>query len=113
MGDGSKAVEEILKCVKKAIKNKNCELLVYGTRRKNLESLAKIGLTIEDAYDEMKELTYKNYVSGPVTDRDYPASDQLWIFNKKIAEEMFYIKFKIVRLNDNQLKVISFHIDEA
>ena len=46
MGDGSKAVEEILKCVKKAIKNKNCELLVYGTRRK------KSGIISKDWFDD-------------------------------------------------------------
>lgn len=82
-------------------------------RRKNLMTLARLGLTWEDVKEEMYELSRSDYVSGPSTDRDRPTADKLWVFKKCVLGEKIYIKFKIEYQIDNNLKVLSFHIDEV
>lgn len=81
-------------------------------RRKNLETLARLGITWLDAKAEIYELQERHYHRGPVTDRDIPESDLLWIFKKNVLGEIIYIKFKVIYQEDGQVKVISFHLDE-
>lgn len=84
----------------------------FVSRTKNIESLSQLGLTVSDIIDELNELTYADYRSGPVADRDFPDTDKLWIFKKKICNEVFYIKLKVEYQTNKRVKVLSFHIDE-
>lgn len=81
-------------------------------RRKNMRTLAQLGLTWEDAKDEIRLLSVKNYQKGPEIDRDRPKEDKFWIFKKKVCGEVIYIKFKVLYKVDGSLRVVSFHIDE-
>lgn len=81
-------------------------------RRKNLETLAMLGLTWEDAKAEIYTLTADDYFQGPSVDRNFPASDRLWVFKKRIDGESIYIKFKVLYMEDGSVRVVSFHIDE-
>jgi hypothetical protein len=81
-------------------------------RSKNMESLTQLGLVPSDIIDEINELTYADYISGPETDRDRPDDDKLWIFKKRVISEVFYIKLKVEYQTDKGVRVLSFHIDE-
>lgn len=81
-------------------------------RKKNLDTLAQLGISWEETKDEIYNLEEKDYFSGPEADRDDPSSDVLWIFKLRFAAQLLYIKFKIVHQEDGRVKVISFHIDD-
>lgn len=86
----------------------------YLVRRdKNIGTLSRLGLTLSDVCDTLSELAFANYVKGPETDRDDPASDKLWVFKQRVNEQTVYIKFKVEYQTNGQVKVISFHIDES
>ena len=80
-------------------------------RRKNMRSLALLGLTPYDAMDEIYNLTETDYISGPDIDRDNPSSDFFWKFKKQICGQIFYIKFKVLYQADGTVNLVSFHID--
>jgi hypothetical protein len=86
--------------------------IVFEDRMKNLDALAKLGLTKEDAYDEIYELSPDNYISGPSIDRDFPTEDKFWVFKKIVIGHLMYIKFKIVYLEDGRIKIVSFHMND-
>lgn len=109
MKSGENDVECLLKELRDAIDN---ERFIPVDRDKNLKTLAKLGLTWNDAKDEIYDLKYQNYVKGPEEDRDYPNEDKLWVFKKKILGETIYVKFKIQYLKNKEAKILSFHIDE-
>ena len=81
-------------------------------RKKNLKTLGDLGITWQDAKNEIYTIDEKNYYQGPMEDRDYPGSDLFWVFKKNIDGHSIYIKFKIVYQENKQLRVVSFHIDE-
>ncbi len=84
----------------------------FVNRRKNLNSLMSLGLKLIDVKEALNELTYTDYIRGPEIDRDFPSTDKLWIFKKRIINEIFYIKLKVEYQANGQVKVVSFHIDE-
>lgn len=81
-------------------------------RRKNLHTLALLGITWNDAKEEIYGLSASDYFQGPEVDRDFPSTDLFWMFKKNIDGQVIYIKFKILCLEDGSVKVVSFHIDE-
>lgn len=81
-------------------------------RHKNLLTLSRLGLTWEDAKDEIRTLSETDYHSGPSIDRDRPSSDLFWVFKKRVLGETLYIKFKVLYQEDGSVKIVSFHIDE-
>lgn len=86
---------------------------VFIPRRKNLQALASLGLSIKDAEIEILELEVSDYYKGPKRDLDKNRSGSIWEFKKNIDNFTFYIKLKID--NDNRvsiLKCLSFHEDE-
>ena len=103
-------VEKVLSDMKDAIRNGR---FYFVERTKNMNTLAELGILIHDVWDELLELDYTNYISGPETDRDDPFSDPLWIFKRTICDHMIYIKYKVEYQDDGTVKVISFHIDET
>lgn len=81
-------------------------------RTKNKNSLSQLGLLWQDVKEEIYQLTYDNYISGPDIDRNYPSTDKFWKFKKRIDEKVIYIKFKILYQDDRSVRLVSFHIDE-
>ena len=80
-------------------------------RSKNIRTLTNLGLTWEDAKEEIYKLGVNEYVSGPDADRDRPGTDDFWKFKKVISGFTIYIKFKVEYMNDGKVKVVSFHLD--
>lgn len=103
-------VEKILKDMRSAWRMNKIDLI---PRKKNMDTLALMGLLPSDAKDAMYGLTYSDYVKGPEEDRDDPQSDRLWVFKMKLDNQIIYIKFKILYQTDGSVKTLSFHIDET
>ena len=82
-------------------------------RKKNMQTLASLGLTWVDARSEIYSLQVADYFKGPEIDRDYPTTDKFWIFKKNVLGKVIYIKFKILYQSTGQVKLVSFHIDES
>lgn len=80
-------------------------------RYKNQNTLARLGIDWVSAKEEIYDLTEEDYYSGPEIDRKYPDGDFLWIFKKNVLGQIIYIKFKILYQENNEVKVLSFHID--
>ncbi len=78
------------------------------SRRKNLDSLAKLGLTKRNCKDEILGLSVVDYCAGPKPDKD--RSGQIWEFGKRISGRNVYIKLKIGQVGQQKIaKCISFH----
>ena len=101
-------IMSLLEKVKKLISGKKFD---FVPRRKNLQSLAKHGLTIKDAKDEILDLVTSNYYKGPKNDFDRPG--EIWEFKKEIDGTLFYIKIKIaIECGTEIVKCIGFHDDD-
>ena len=82
----------------------------FVPRRKNMQDLARYGLTITDAKNEILGLVADDYYKGPKRDLDANRPGDIWEFKKHIDGIVFYVKLKIVRENGQEiLKCISFH----
>lgn len=106
---GTEATQKILADLRSAI-DRSAVLPV--DRQKNRCTLARLGLTWQDAIEEMYTLTEAEYRRGPMLDRDDPSSDHFWEFKKRVCGESIYIKFKIMYNQNGTVKIVSFHIDE-
>ena len=85
----------------------------FVPRRKNMQALAKNGLTITDAKNEILGLVVGDYYKGPKQDLDSNRPGDIWEFKKNIDGMQFYVKVKIVKENgENILKCLSFHKDD-
>jgi hypothetical protein len=80
-------------------------------RRKNLESLAGLGLTRRNCKNEILSLSVADYCAGPKPDTD--KTGEIWEFGKTIDTREIYIKLKIARVGSERIaKCISFHLAE-
>ena len=80
-------------------------------RRKNMEDLAKLGLTRRNCFQEILSLSPTDYIGGPKPDKDKPG--QVWEFGKTITGMEIYIKLKIAGRGQFQIaKCLSFHLAE-
>lgn len=85
----------------------------FVPRRKNMQALAKNGLTITDAKNEILGLVVGDYYKGPKQDFDSDRPGDIWEFKKNIDGIQFYVKVKIVQENgEDILKCIGFHEDD-
>lgn len=85
----------------------------FVPRRKNMQALARAGLTIADVKAEILGLVVGDYYSGPKRDLDRRRSGQIWEFKKKTDGIPFYIKVKTDLENGEEvLKCLSFHEDD-
>ena len=81
------------------------------SRRKNLESLASLGLTKRNCKDEILGLSVSDFCAGPKPDRDRPG--EIWEFGKTIGAKEVYIKLKVAQVGTEKIaKCLSFHIAE-
>lgn len=84
----------------------------FVPRRKNMQALAKHGLTILDAKSEILGLVVGDYYKGPKQDLDPNKPGDIWEFKKNIDEIQFYVKIKIIQENgEDILKCLGFHED--
>lgn len=105
----SAEIQVVLEDMRKAI---DSERFLPINRKKNLDTLAHLGITWKDAKNEIYGLKETDYCKGPIIDRDSPSSDRFWVFKIRIESDMIYIKFKIVYQGDGHVRVVSFHLDE-
>lgn len=81
---------------------------IFVPRKKNLDTVSYLGITIPYVKTIFSQLTYKNYVNGPKKDKDRHGN-AIWEFGIHIQGEEIYIK-----LSDdfgfNKAKCISFHV---
>jgi len=77
-------------------------------RGKNIQALARLGLTKRNCREEILTLSVQDYCDGPKPDKDRPG--EIWEFGKLMEEREVYIKLKIARVKGVKLaKCISFH----
>ena len=81
-------------------------------RQETKPTLMMLGLTPQDAMDEVRNLHVDEYWSGPEDEIDQgrPPGD-IWVFKRKICGNIIYIKIKI-NTKRNMLIFVSFHTDK-
>lgn len=85
----------------------------FVPRRKNMQALARCGLSIADAKDEIMGLVVGDYYKGPKEDFDSTRPGEIWEFKKSIERIPFYVKVKIVQEGgEDVLKCLGFHEDD-
>lgn len=85
----------------------------FVPRRKNMLALARHGLTITDAKNEILGLVAVDYYKGPKQDLDPNRPGDIWEFKKNIDGIQFYVKIKITQENSEDiLKCLSFHEED-
>lgn len=83
----------------------------FVPRKKNIESLAKLGLNKKAAKSEILNLSVSDYCDGPKPDTD--RSGEVWEFGKEILGKEVYIKLKVAQVKGDKIaKCLSFHIAE-
>ena len=102
-------IQKILADMRAAIDNGKFQPI---NRKKNMDTLALLGLTWRDAKYEIYSLSERHYRRGPMEDRDDPESGFFWEFKKNVDGNVMYIKFKLMYQEDGRVKVVSFHLDE-
>jgi hypothetical protein len=104
-------IENFLNKVKSIVVNaSNFDLIL---RDKNIRDMATINFTTDDCRNEIMNLNYTNYESGPTDERDPNHKGTFWIFGKCINSYDFYIKLKIALKNGiEKVACLSFHIAE-
>jgi len=79
---------------------------------KNLKTLAKLEMTIDDVKKEILSLSVMDYCAGPL--KDPKIRGDVWIFKRVIQGEDIYIKLKLWgEKRDLEVRVLSFHIAEG
>lgn len=99
-------ITAFLKDYKKYLQSK----FYFVQRQKNLQTLTQLGITIRHAKEIIAGLSYCDYCSGPLDDRDRPGR-RLWEFGYSISGKNIYIKLSD-DFSSGYAKCISFHIAE-
>jgi len=81
------------------------EGMVLVRRKPNLDSIARLGFTLDEVERVVLGLTEKNYVKGPEADNDGSAGE-IWVFGVSEAGDDIYVKLK---LDPAAAKCLSFH----
>ena len=82
----------------------------FVEREKCLGTIAHLGITIQQAKEEILGLTYEDYCRGPILDKKRKG-EEFWEFGKTIGENEIFIRLKVV-LQHKMAKCQSFHIAE-
>lgn len=82
-------------------------LRVASDRKKNMDTLARLGITPAGCIAYINSLTYKNYLSGPLDDRDTQEEKCIWEFGTTIRDVDVYIKIK--HMKEDDVLILSFH----
>ena len=84
------------------------ERFILVDRKKNLDALAKRGMTVNDAKRTILGLMPCHYVSGPNPNHNVPG-ESVWIFCVILGDEEIYIKLDVRTGSSNACICISFH----
>ena len=82
----------------------------FYPRDESLNTIARLGITIQQARNEILGLTYEDYYRGPIPDKDRKG-EEFWEFGKTICGEQVFIKLKAVSEYGVAI-CFSFHIPE-
>lgn len=83
--------------------------LLLVERRKNLQFLATLGYTIDDARMVLLSLSVRDYSSGPELDHNPDLPGDIWLFGYFVDEPEIYIKVKLLTGESQRVVCISFH----
>jgi hypothetical protein len=70
------AIKLCLERIKRCISAGN---VLFVNRRKNLQTLLDLGLTVANVFDQLLKLRPENYHSGPEPDKNL-TEGQVWVF---------------------------------
>lgn len=93
--------------MKKTLSRENSLLLVE--RHKNLQFLATLGHTIDDATMILLSLSVNNYSAGSELDHNPNFPRYIWLFGYLVDGLELYIKIKLSTGQCQQVVCISFH----
>lgn len=104
--------KEVYKIVQKV---KNANNIFIPERRTfdiNEQTRNKLNMLIDDQKAIIKSVEVEDYHSGPLTNRNDPNGEKLWVFKKYVEEykERFYIKLSYLE-SCNVVMALSCHID--
>ncbi len=84
----------------------------FVNREKNLQGLADLNISVNDAKQVIADLTPDNYSYGPEADHD-GSSEDVWFFGVEVEGTEVYTKLKLVqdprRKSIRWAKVLGFH----
>lgn len=84
----------------------------FVPRRKNLQGIVDLGLTLMQAKEIIGKLRVEDYSSGPETD-DADPTKEVWKFGRDLGETEVYIKLRLALVEGKKhvqlAKVLSFH----
>ncbi len=83
----------------------------FYSRKESLDTIARLGITIPQATQEILGLTYEDYYRGPIPDTDSRKGGEYWEFGKLISGQEIFIKLKTVSEYGAAI-CFSFHIPE-
>ena len=83
---------------------------IFAERDKSLDTIARLGITIQQAKQEILGLTYEDYYRGPIPDTG-PKGGEYWEFGKTICDQEIFIKLKTVPKHSVAV-CFSFHVPE-
>lgn len=81
---------------------------IFISRRDNVATIAYLGITIAYVKTILSQLTYKDYIRGPQSDKN-GSGNMIWEFGLNIQGENIYIKLSD-DFSFNKAKCISFHV---
>jgi hypothetical protein len=79
-------------------------------RKKNLDTLALLGLDLADAKEHALGLVPEDYVSGPTPDDKRPG-DEVWVFGLRVEGQEIYVKVCVIT-EPLLCTCISFHVPD-
>ena len=82
----------------------------FAERKKGLDTMAHLGITIKQAKEEILGITYQDYYRGPIPDTS-PKEGEYWEFGKTIYGEQVFIKLKADSKHGGAI-CFSFHIPD-
>lgn len=83
---------------------------LFINRKKNKETLTRLGITKTNVFNIVLGLSVEDYCSGPEQDDSDQRPGDIWIFGTEVFGEDIYIKLKIFQARGQRhVKCISFH----
>lgn len=103
-------IECFLRDVRRAIDDGN--KMILGSRTKFRSTIAQLGITIDDVWDDIYNLSAADsWIKTADDNPNFPG--YVWITKKTLHGACIYIKLKIKSDPMGQLLVMSYHIDET
>ena len=88
------------------------EIIIIPTD-KNRRTRYRLGITIDEQEDMIRNLRVEEYIKGPIEDYEPSRQNKLWIFKHYYDETLIYIKITEIEIvNDcGSVRALSCHID--